>query len=189
MTTAGTRSTCLQVELDADARGARVRLLDGWRDAVGPDGIGPAVHAAVVATVQRRLVAAMEAGPARAPTVVPALPGTLDEQAMLVSRAVRELVDFRRHTAELAERVDLVQDAGQKVTVTVQGMQIAAVDVDADWARSASDAAVESALRTALCTGLAIAADRPGAALAGCPELESVLRAAGSPVPNAEAER
>ena len=132
------------------------------------------------------MLAALAAG--LPPTTVPpatVLPATRRERDDLLDRAIRELDEFRIALTELSTAAETVQDPGGHVTVRIRQSAIVQIDLDGAWIGLTRDSAVESTLSSALSMALTRIPNWPARALRGCPDLQSILQTAGSPLATA----
>ncbi|MCO1657420.1 hypothetical protein [Pseudonocardia humida] len=183
--------------LHASGADARLELLRGWRPAVGPDGLGPAVLEAFrVASLARLAAWAADhptpdapraAGTGIAPgsahrPVRPAAPPTREAVAEL-GRAFRDLREFSLQLTALMRTPRTVSGPGRAVLVQTLGGQIVDLTLDPAWRRAAIDSDLEHRITAALRTALQQCAAMPAQALEGCPDLVAVLvrNPAGSP--------
>jgi hypothetical protein len=179
-------STTVTVEIDGAVRDARVGLGRGWRRALSPDRLGPAVsHAFAAATTARLEAWAATTTPTAPPPVAPA-PSVTTEPASRdvvdrLGRAWRDLHEFGLRLTELHQSTQTVFSPGRHAAATVRGGQIVSVDLDRTWRRHAPDADLEHHLTAVLNAALAAVAAVPKRALEGCPDLADVL--AGHPHP------
>jgi hypothetical protein len=166
-------SGTVRVEIDDDARHARVSFAAGWRDGVGVPGLGPAVEQAVGAAAAARLRARAAAPSASPPD--PQLDRPSGSPAEVVDDAWRDLREFQVRLAQLNDLVITVSGPDDRVRVTIRGGRLVAVDPDLRWASTASDAELTDHLQKALRAALATVAALPERALDGCPGLRARL--------------
>jgi DNA-binding protein YbaB len=176
----------VQVEIDGAARDVAVALADGWRSAVGSEGLASAVLQAFSAATTARLTAWATA-PATEGTgpVAPAEPGQPPMQlpspqerqltADSLSRAWRDLREFRLRLTTLHRATDTVSSPGRLAVVTVAGGQLLSLELDPDWLRTATSQDLERHIGHALRAALAMIAALPERALEGCPDLQALL--------------
>lgn len=177
-------SGCVQVQLDPDVARPRVALDAGWRSTVQPEGLGSAVLQAFGAATTERLMAfasadprATEAGPTNPRPgggATGALP-TGTSGVELVHRAQNDLAEFRTRLAALSAATRTVSSSDQRVTVTVRGGSIVAVDSGRAWRETVGDQDLERHLDEALRAALSLIATTPQQALDGCPYLLALL--------------
>jgi hypothetical protein len=174
-------SGLVQVEIDGVARHVAVSLQAGWRRAVGGDGLGAALLAAFTAATTARLTAwAEQAADLRQTDVAPASvqvdrPHATPETAQLLSRAWRDLQEYRLRLTELHAATTTSAAPGRTVVVTVRAGQIAGIELDPDWLRTAGDADIERQTGHTLSAALDDLARLPDEALEDCPDLRAVL--------------
>jgi hypothetical protein len=181
---------CVEVEIDPDVTLPRVTIGHGWRSAVRPEGLGPAVLQAFGAATIERLTAlaavpgrrTVTAGSAAPQTGAAALPaGTAGVH--LVRRAQNDLEEFRARLAGLVSATRTASSPDHRVTVTVRGGNIIGIDLARAWREEARDGELESHLDDGLRAALHLIATTPQQALDGCPYLLDVLAAAPGALP------
>ncbi|MHA6616772.1 hypothetical protein [Pseudonocardia sp. DLS-67] len=168
----GTRR--VHVELDGAARDVAVVLDDGWRSALGPQGLAAAVLQGFSAATTARLAAwatAPFAEPARARPHPPATASS--------SRAWRDLREFRHRLTTLHHATETAASPGRLVVATIRAGGLVGLELDPQWLRTAATTDVERHIGHALRAALALIAALPERALQGCPDLAAFL--AGSP--------
>ncbi len=186
----------IRVRIDAAATDARVELRRGWRSAVGPDVLGPAVLEAFRAASQARLqswaadlVASDVLRTAVAPTprsTRSAPPAPPDREAVAeLRRAFRDLREFSLQLAALVRTPRTVSGAGREVEVVALGGQVVDLRLDPAWRRTALDSDLEQRITATLRSALQQCAALPAQALQGCPDLVAVLARSpgGAPFP------
>lgn len=163
------------------SRAVSVHLDRDWRRKVGVAGLPVATLASLALAARELALSELTAG---TPTPRPPnpLPGTQLEQDEILRRAFRDLAEFRVALTALNSSERTIADPTGQVTVTIRNTDIASIRLDADWIEWTNDAAVERALSTALSEAVRQIRERPAQALTGCPDLQAVIRAAGSPL-------
>jgi hypothetical protein len=172
----------VRIDLDGAARNVTVALEDGWRAAVGTAGLAPAVLQAFSAATSARL-AAWAAAPGAAITSPlpddqergPAWPTSRQLTSDSLSRAWRDLREFRLRLEALHEAGETVSSPGGLVIVTIARGQLVGVDLDSDWLRTATSRDIERHVGLALRDALALIATLPERALEGCPDLAALV--------------
>jgi hypothetical protein len=168
----------VRVEIDAAARDAVVVLEPGWRSAAGAAGLGAAVLHAFAAATSARLTDWATAPVAR---VAPPSPSHGDRPtAETVSRAWRELREYRRQLTALHTATESVSSPGRRVVVTVAAGRLAGIQIDAVWQRTAIPPELERHIGHALRGALALIAGLPQRALDDYPALRALLSDAPS---------
>jgi DNA-binding protein YbaB len=182
----------VRVEVDGAAREVAVVLADGWRSTIGPDGLAAAVLQAFSAATTARLTAWATApatagssppspGEPEQPPVQPPRPQASRVTLDSLSRAWRDLREFRLRLTALHAATETVSSPGRLAVVTVAGGQLVSLDLDPDWLRTATSRDLERHIRLALRAALATIAALPERALEGCPDLQALL--SGIPFP------
>ncbi len=179
-------SGAVTVALDESGCGVRVRVHQGWRRG-GPEFLGQAVVAALRAATIARLQARVSSGAdvtARSETWAPVpLAGSLSEQLLTVSRAWRDLAEFRLRVGELSRSPAVSGDAGDRVRVVTQLGAVVGVRFDPEWITHAADTDIAARTGAALSAASADLASMPARILQGCPDLTAVVSAAPTPLP------
>lgn len=184
---------CVGVEIDPDVTRPRVTLGHGWRSAVHPEGLGPAVLQAFgAATIERLTTLAATPAPPKL-TTGSATPQTGATPAAafpagaagvdLVRRAQNDLAEFRARLTELVAATRTASSPDQRVTVTVRGGNVIEIDLARAWREEAGDEELERHLDDGLRAALHLIATTPQQALDGCPYLLDVLAAAPGALP------
>lgn len=176
------------IRLSGSGRGVDVRIEDGWRRAVGPEGLGAALVQAYSAAALERLVAwaatvgVRDPPQARGPVDAgPLLPVTR-HAAQSVSRAWADLAEFRLRLRELHESETSGGSPNGKVTVVARTAAVIRVEIDERWLADAGCGEIELQTGRAFEAALDAVARLPDEALDGCPDLRALL--AASPIPN-----
>jgi hypothetical protein len=166
----------VRVEIDGAARRVAVGLGREWRRTVGAEALGAAILAAFTAATTERLTAWAEqpARPAPAPVLIERPPPT-PEIFRLLSRASRDLLEYRLRLTELHSAAATRAAPGRTVVVTVRAGRIGRIDLDPEWLRSAGDADVERVTGHTLSAALDDLARLPEHVLEHCPDLRAVL--------------
>lgn len=175
----------VRLALHDSATDARLELLRGWRVAVGPDRLAPAVLEAFRAAALARLQdwasdpattdALRAAGSDVAPQPVEAgLRTPTRETVAELGRAWRDLREFGLRLASLLQTPRTVS-AGGRVTVSALGGQIVDLALDPVWRRTATDPDLAHEITATLRAALQQCAALPAQALRGCPDLAAVL--------------
>jgi hypothetical protein len=171
----------VQVEIDGAVRHVAVTLEDGWRRTVDGDGLGAAILTAFTAATTARLTAWAEQPAARphtdaAPDSIPVeRPHATTETFQVLSRAFRDLEEYRLRLTELHAATATAAAPGRTVVVTVRAGHITGIELDPDWLRTAGDADIERQTGHTLSTALGDLARLPEQALESCPDLRAVL--------------
>jgi hypothetical protein len=170
----------VRVEIDGAARHAAVSLERGWRRAAGTDGLGAAILAAFTAATTARLTAWAEQSADRRPTDPPASvlvdrPHATPRYLQMLSRAFRDLHEYRLRLTELQAATTTTASPDRTVVVTVRAGQIAGIEFDPDWLRTAGDADIERQTGRTLSTALDDLGRLPDRALERCPDLRAIL--------------
>jgi hypothetical protein len=179
----------VQVEIDGAARRVVVSLETGWRRAISGDGLGPAVLAAFTAATTARLTTlAEQAADHRHVESAPApvsigRPHATEETLRLLSRAFRDLHEYRHLLTELHATTTRRTSRGQTVVVTVRAGEITEIELDPDWLQAFGDADIERQIGHTMTTALDDLARLPERALENCPDLRAVL-AVQQPAPD-----
>jgi hypothetical protein len=172
-------SELVRVEIDGSARYVAVSLERGWRPSVGGDGLGAAILAALTSATTARLTAWAEQtthlGPIAPASVQVDRPHATPETFRMLSRAWHDLQEYRLQLIELHAATTTKADAGRTVLVTVCAGQIAGIEFDPDWLRTAPDADIERQAGNTLSAALGDLARLPDEALEDCPDLRAVL--------------
>jgi hypothetical protein len=92
-----------------------------------------------------------------------------------VRRAWSDLVEFRAGLAALGAATRTATSSGRRVTVTVRGGNVVAIELDRAWPDAVGDADLERHLTEGLRAALALIASTPQQALDGCPYLLALL--------------
>jgi DNA-binding protein YbaB len=159
----GTDATrAVTVELNGNGLVTTVDVARAWRDRVGAHGLGQAVldaiRAAGTAHLERWATAVTE-GPAPAPSPAPppkpapalAIADVFD----LIEKAGKEAADIAGlHTATTTRH-----SPGRRVTATLTGKHVSAVDVDQAWLAQAHHTDIATAIRDAIRAAYAAARD------------------------------
>jgi hypothetical protein len=170
----------VRVELDGAARDATVVLADGWRSAVPLAGLAGAVLQAFSAATTARLAAWAAAPAAPSDQGPPPSPQASRLATDSLSRAWRDLREFRLRLTTLHAATETVSSPGRRAVVTVAVGQPVSLDLDPEWLRTATTRDLERHIGQALRAALARIATLPERALEGCPDLRAFL--SGSPL-------
>lgn len=170
----------VRVEVDGAASDVAVVLADGWRAAVPRAGLAGAVLQAFSAATTARLTAWATAPTAPREQDRPAWPQASWPTADSLSRAWRDLREFRLRLTSLHAATETVSSPGRQVVVTIAGGQPVGLELDPEWLRTATSQDLERHIGHALRAALARIATLPERALEGCPDLQALL--SGSPL-------
>jgi hypothetical protein len=166
----------IHVELDGAARDVVVVLADGWRSAVGSEGLAAAVLLAFSAASTARLIA-FTTGPAaehQRPIPPPRLQANRPTSDSL-SRAWRDLREFQRRLATLHGATETASSPGGLAVATVAGGRLVGLELEPDWLADATPRDLERHIGDALRGALTLIAEVPERALEGCPDLTALL--------------
>jgi hypothetical protein len=177
----------VQVEIDGAARYVSVLLEGEWRRSIGGHRLGAAILAAFTAAATARLAAWAEQAADRrhiddapAPAVADRpgqRPHATPEVFQLLSRAWRDLHEYKLRLTELHAAATATASPGRNVVVTVRAGQIVGIELDPDWLRTARDADIERETGQTLNAALDDLAQLPEQALESCPDLRALLAA------------
>jgi hypothetical protein len=174
-------SELVQVEIDGPARHVAVSLEREWRGKVGGDALGAAILTALTAATTARLtVWAEQAADRRVTDETPApvpvdRPHATPETIHLLSRAIRDLHEYRHRLTELHAALTTQAGPGRTVVVTMHAGQIAGIEFDPDWLQTATTTDIERQAGHTLSAALDDLARIPDEALEDCPDLRTVL--------------
>jgi hypothetical protein len=176
----------VHVRIDRTTTDARVELHRGWRAAVGPQLLAPAVLEALHGASFARLAAVLHdrTGARQLPPDRRGLPElSLRESAERARRAHQDLHEFRLQLAALARQPRNVAGPGRHAVVVVLNGQVVDLALDPAWRRTAIDSDLEHRITDGLRRGLRECAALHAQALDGCPDLVEVLAdARGAPL-------
>jgi len=174
-------SGLVRVEVDGAARHVVVTLEDGWRRADAGHGLSDAILTAFTAATTARLVAwAEQAADHRRPDDAPTSqhakkPDAPSETFALLSRAWSDLHEYRHRLTQLHAATTTTAAPGRTVVVTVRAGQIAGIELEPGWLRTAGDTEIERLTGRTLSAALGELARIPERVLASCPDLRAVL--------------